>query len=310
MKKPLIRAVNLSKWYGEVIGLNSFNMEVNHGITGIVGPNGSGKSTMFKLIIGMIKANKGQLYVMGEKPWLNSELSGKIGFCPDYDNLPNDATGNEFLQLVGGLHGMKDIHLKTRIKECSETVGIDYALDRKIGGYSKGMRQRIKVAGAILHDPDLLLLDEPLSGADPQARRSLIEVIKTLHGERGHDIIVSSHVLFEVERMTRDVVLIYKGRAVASGDISEIRNLIDKHPHNIIVEGSGMVELGKKLLEADYTVSVSFDGSKNRLRVEVTRPDEFFNMVPRMVLGIGGDIKEMYSLDDNLEAVFKYLVGR
>ncbi len=310
MKEAIIRAEWLSKWYGEVIGLNSFNMNTGKGITGIVGPNGAGKSTLFKLIIGMIKPSKGSLTVMGQDPWLNQKLSSKIGFCPDYDNLPDDATGFEFLRLAGGLHNMKGAGLKGRIKEVSRTVGIDYALGRKIGGYSKGMRQRIKIAGAILHDPDLLLLDEPLSGADPQARRSLIDVIKSLHKKSGHHILVSSHVLFEVERMTSDVVLIYKGRAVASGDIYGIRELMDEHPHNIIIEGEGMVELAKKLLELEHTVSVGFDGGKKRLRVEVRRPDEFFNSVPKMLLESGGELREMYSLDDDLAAVFRYLVGR
>ncbi len=306
----LIVARNLSKWYGEVIGLNSFNMAVQRGITGIVGPNGSGKSTLFKLMTGMIKANKGELYIMGEKPWLNNRLSGRIGFCPDYDNLPNEATGREFLQLAGGLHGLKGRHLNGRISYCSNMVGMDHALDRRIGGYSKGMRQRMKIAGAMVHDPKLLFLDEPLSGADPRARRSLIEIIRKLHREEGKDVVVSSHVLFEVEKMTRNVVLIYKGRAVASGDISGIRDLMDKHPHNIIVEGERMVELGKRLLEADHTVSVTFLGGKDRLKVEVTRPDEFFGNIPDIMLETGAEIREMYSLDDNLEAVFEYLVGR
>ncbi len=306
----IIRAIRLSKWYGEVIGLNYFNMEIQKGITGVVGPNGAGKSTLFKLMTGMIKANNGELYIFGENPWLNNRLSGRMGFCPDYDNLPNEATAREFLNLVGGLHGMKGKDLKVRIRECSDTVGMSHALDRKIGGYSKGMRQRIKIAGALIHDPDLLLLDEPLSGADPRARRSLIEIIKGLHKEEGKDIIVSSHVLFEVERMTSDVVLIYKGRAVASGDISEIRELMDKHPHNIVVEGEGMVELGKRLLDSYHTVSVSFMGGKDKLKVEVIKPDEFFDELPELILDIGGEIREMYSMDDNLEAVFEYLVRR
>ncbi len=306
----LIRADKLSKWYGEVIGLNSFSVDIRPGITGIVGPNGAGKSTLFKMIIGMIRPSQGELLVMGQRPWLNSELSSKIGFCPDYDNLPDEATGREFLRLTGGLQGMRGRRLDGRVHEVSEIVGIDYALGRKIAGYSKGMRQRIKIAGAIIHDPDLLLLDEPLSGADPQARRALIDVIKGLHEEKGHHVIVSSHVLFEVERMTSDVILVFKGRAVASGHISQIRNLIDKHPHNIIIKGEGMVELGKRLLERDYTVSVGFDGGKDRLKGEVKKPDQFFDEVPEMVLKDGGKLEEMYSMDDNLQAVFKYLVGR
>jgi len=313
MSGSLLTAKDLSKWYGEVIGLNSFNINVKSGITGIVGPNGAGKSTLFKLSTGMIKPNDGDLRVLGEVPWLNNRLSSKIGFCPDYDNLPDDSSGHEFLELTGGLMGMKGDILHPRIREVVSIVGMEDAVDRKIAGYSKGMRQRIKLAGAILHDPDLLFLDEPLSGADPKARKGLIEVIKDLNREKGHDIIVTSHVLYEIERMTRSVALIYKGRTVASGDISEIRDLIDEHPHNIIIEGSNMDRLAKRLIDEDYIVSVKFQdggkGERRNLKIEVTRPDEFFEDIAGMIKDIDLDIEMMYSLDDNLESVFKYLIG-
>ncbi|MFO7991333.1 MAG: ABC transporter ATP-binding protein [Thermoplasmata archaeon] len=313
MADNILKAVNLSKWYGEVIGLNTFNLEVKPGITGIVGPNGAGKSTLFKLSTGMIKPNTGDIKILGEKPWLNNRLYSKIGFCPDYDNLPDDSTGYDFLRLTGGLKGMEGGHLESRIEEVVSTVGMKKALGRKIGGYSKGMRQRIKLAGALLHDPDLLFLDEPLSGADPKVRKGLINVIKELNTKQGHDIIVTSHVLYEIERMTRDVALIYKGRAVASGDISEIRGLIDKHPHNIIIKGTGMGSLAKRLIDEEYVVSVRFEGDrtgkKKNLKVEVTKPDDFFTDIPAMIAEMDTEIDMMYSLDDNLEAVFKYLVG-
>ncbi len=313
MENSILKAVNLSKWYGEVIGLNTFNLDVKPGITGIVGPNGAGKSTLFKLSTGMIKPNTGDIKVLGEKPWLNSKLYSKIGFCPDYDNLPDDSNGYDFLRLTGGLKGMEGSHLDSRIEKVVSIVGMKKSLGRKIGGYSKGMRQRIKLAGALLHDPDLLFLDEPLSGADPKARKGLINVIKDLNREQGHDIIVTSHVLYEVERMTRDVALIYKGRVVASGDISEIRGLIDEHPHNIIIKGKEMLPLAKRLIDEEYVVSVRFEGDrtgdKKDLKVEVTKPDDFFTDISKMMVDMDTDIDMMYSLDDNLEAVFKYLVG-
>ena len=305
----LIEAKNLSKWYGEVIGLNSFNLEVDRGVTGIVGPNGAGKSTFFKLITGMIKPNSGDLTVLNQNPWNNHKILQDVGFCPDYDNLPDDLTGREFFKFSGGLHGLKGSYLDKRIREVSEIVGMTKAIDRKIDGYSKGMRQRIKLGASILHDPTLLLLDEPLSGADPEARKSLMEVIKSIYEEEGHDIIVSSHVLFEIERMTRNVALIYKGRAVATGDISEIRDLIDEHPHNIIIKGSNVKEIGKRLLDNDYTVSVGFGESRDKLKIEISRPDEFFEYFPELIDDIDTEIEEMYSLDNNLEAVFRYLVG-
>jgi ABC-2 type transport system ATP-binding protein len=306
----VIVAKSLGKWYGEVIGLNNFNLEVKPGITGIVGPNGSGKSTLFKLVLGLIKPNAGEITVFGKKPWGDPKLHSSIGFCPDYESLPVDSTGREFLSLVGHLHSMSGAVLSKRIGELSELVGMAHALDRKAGGYSKGMKQRMKIAGALMHDPELLILDEPLSGTDPLVRKDLIDLTKRLNREHGHSIIVSSHVLFEIERMTHDVALIYKGRAVASGDISEIRDLIDKHPHNIIIKGEGMVPLAKALLDEEYTVSVAVSEGKDSITLEISRPDNFFSDLPELIGVTGSSVESMYSLDDNLESIFKYLVGR
>lgn len=307
---PVIAAHSLGKWYGEVIGLNNFTLEVKPGITGVVGPNGSGKSTFFKLVLGLIKPNMGDITVFGQKPWDNPDLHSEIGFCPDYESLPVDSTGREFLSLVGHLHAMDGLVLSSRIDEVAKLVEMSHALDRKTGGYSKGMKQRMKIAGALIHDPQLLILDEPLSGTDPIVRKDLIDLTKSLNKEHGHDVVVSSHVLFEIERMTHDVALMYKGRTVASGDISEIRALIDKHPHNIVIEGDDIATLAKTLLDQPYTVSVAFNEDRRGITIQVSRPDDFFTELPIIASEAGGNVTSMYSLDDNLEAIFKYLVGR
>jgi len=307
---PVIVAESLGKWYGEVIGLNNFNLEIKPGITGVVGPNGSGKSTFFKLVLGLIKPNTGTISVFGQTPWGNPGLHSKIGFCPDYESLPRDSTGREFLSLVGHLHAMEGAALSKRIEEVATLVEMRHALDRKTGGYSKGMKQRMKIAGALIHDPQLLILDEPLSGTDPIVRKELIDLTKRLNKEHDHVVVVSSHVLFEIERLTHDVALMYKGRTVASGDISDIRALIDKHPHNIVIEGDGMPSLAKALLEEEYTVSVAFNGDRDGITVQVSRPDDFFSGLPGLIGEAGCSVTSMYSLDDNLEAIFKYLVGR
>jgi ABC-2 type transport system ATP-binding protein len=309
LNPPIIQASFLSKWYGDVIGLNSLNLRVMEGITGIVGPNGAGKSTFFKLVTGTIKSNAGDLWVLGQKPWGNTENLASIGFCPDYDFLPLDMTGREYLNFLGGLHAMEKSALEKRIAEIANIVRMTKDMDRKMGGYSKGMKQRLKIAGALLHNPKLLLLDEPLTGLDPISRRDIIDLIKKLNIDYGHTIIVSSHVLHEIERMTHNVVLIYKGRAVATGEISEIRNLISQYPHNIIVEGQNMAELAKALIDKSYTYSVGFNNSRNSLTVKVTIPEEFFNSMPELVEKTGAKIERMYSQDDNLESVFRYLVG-
>jgi ABC-2 type transport system ATP-binding protein len=257
----------------------------------------------------MIRANVGEITVLGQNPWMNTPMRAKLGLCPDFDNLADDMTGNEFLKLSGGLHAMSGPSLEKRISEVAKIVGMTDAMGRKIGGYSKGMRQRIKIAASILHEPKLLLLDEPLAGTDPLARKDLLDLIETLHKEHGHNVIVSSHVLFEVERMTKNVALIYKGRAVAVGHISEIRDLIDKHPHNIVIEGEDLKKLAKELLEKEYTVSVGFYPDRESIWVQVSRPEEFYSEISKIVSELECKITKIHSLDDNLEAVFRYLVG-
>ncbi len=309
MNEFVVSARNLSKWYGDVIGLNSLNIGLPRGITGIVGPNGAGKSTLFKLATGMIKPNKGSITVMGEDPWLNHDLMKRIGFCPDYDNLSDYSTGKRYLYQVGALHGSRNEELKQRVKKTARDVGARDFLNKDIDTYSQGMRQRLKLAGALLHDPDLLFLDEPLSGADPQARKDLIELIKDLHEEKEHDILVSSHVLSEIERMTSEIALLYKGRVIASGDISEVRGLIDKHPHNIVIDGVRKNALAKRLIDQNYVVSVGFEDNRRKMIVEVEKPDEFFQQIASLVNQTETEVFEMYSRDDNLQAVFDYLVG-
>lgn len=305
----IVQAQNISKWYGKVIGLNNFSITVESGITGIVGPNGAGKSTFFKLLTGNIKVNAGQLNVLGQQPWRNPAQLSQIGFCPDYDFLPGELNGREYLRFVGGLHGMNGPKLKGRIDEVLNVVGMTKDAERQMGGYSKGMRQRLKIAGSLLHDPRLLLLDEPLTGTDPVVRKELIDLIRDLNKMHGHDVIVSSHVLHEIERMTHMVALIYKGRAVASGDILEIRHLMSDHPHNILIEGMGMVDLAKVLITKAFTVSVELDPDRRRLMVKVDQPEQFFDHIPLLVEESGCQLERVESLDDDLESVFRYLVG-
>jgi ABC-2 type transport system ATP-binding protein len=301
---PIISARELSKWYGDVIGLNSLNLDICAGVTGIVGPNGAGKSTFFKLVMGLLKPRLGRITVLDEEPWRNAKLNSRIGFCPDYDSLPIDSTGHDYLKLVAALHGVPEI--EPAISEAAATVGMARDIGRSIGGYSKGMKQRVKIAAALIHRPQLLILDEPLAGTDPLGRRDLIALIGSLHRDSGFDIILSSHILREVERMTREIVLLYKGRAIASGNVSKIRALIDGHPHNIVIRGEGLRELAKRLLDEEYVVSVRL--GERELTVEVNEPDNFFGSMPAVVPEAGARIDEMYSLDDNLEAVFDYLV--
>jgi ABC-2 type transport system ATP-binding protein len=218
-------------------------------------------------------------------------------------------SGRDFLRFSGGMQGMAGTTLNARIDELLDLVGMAKDAERRMGGYSKGMKQRVKIAAALVHDPPLLLLDEPLTGTDPVVRREIMDLIKTLHREHGHDVIVSSHVLHEVERMTHSVALIYRGRAVASGQISEIRGLMDNYPHRIVIEGSGLIALAKLLLERPFTVSIEMAPDRKAMTIEVGRPEEFFDAVPDLVQQSGSNITKLLSLDDDLESVFKYLAG-
>ena len=303
----LIIADELSKWYGDVIGLNSMDLTIKEGITGIVGPNGAGKSTFFKLIMGLLKPSMGEISVFGQRPWKNDKIHRDMGFCPDYESLPSRTTGYDYLKLVGSLQGINGSFLEERIKEVSEIVEMEKDLKRKIGGYSKGMKQRVKIAAALINDPKLLLLDEPLSGTDPLVRKELISLIRSLNKDLGHSVVVSSHVLFEIERITQEIVLMYKGRSVATGNISEIRELIDEHPHNIIIKGKGLKNLAKRLIDDDLVLSVKFN-EKDELLTEVKDPNLFFDEISRTITSTECSISTIYSMDDNLEAVFKYLV--
>jgi ABC-2 type transport system ATP-binding protein len=306
---PIIEARALSKWYGEVIGLNGLELDIKPGITGMVGPNGAGKSTFFKLVSGLIKPSVGTIRVLGEDPWANPPLMARLGLCPDYDNLNDENTARYFLRTVGGLHGMTGSQLDARIDEVFKIVGMTDASDRRIGGFSKGMRQRMKIAAAMLHEPELLLLDEPLSGTDPLGRREIIDLVHELHRDLGHHVIVSSHVLHEVERLTDNVVVVYKGRAVATGHITEIRDLIDQHPHNIVVEADNLEALVARFVKMEPVVSVTFAPDRSHVVLEVTQPDEFYNAIPALVAETGANVRKMFTTDDNLESVFRYLVG-
>lgn len=303
----IIHTEDLSRWYGDVIGLNSFDVTIPPGITGIVGPNGAGKTTFFKLAMGLLKPSQGRITVFGERPWQNTGLHEKMGFCPDYDTLPDYSTGREFLRLIGGLYGVQPKDLRDRVNEVSEIVGMREALNRRIGGYSKGMRQRIKIVASMIHNPQLLVLDEPLAGTDPLIRRELISVIQSLYKQYQHHILVSSHILPEIERITQEIVLIYKGRAVASGNISEIRQLMNEHPHHIRLRGKNMRKLGKRLLDEVYTVSIQIQ-EEDEIIAEVKEPTKFFQSISKIITTTDCTVTEMYSQDDNLEAVFEYLV--
>jgi len=302
----VISADHVSKWYGQVIGLNDVTLEVSPGITGLLGPNGAGKSTFMKLITGQLKPSKGMIRVFGEPIWQNPALYHRIGFCPEQDAFYERMTGLEWVSALVRLNGASEESAIALARQAIEMVDLADAAGKKIGAYSKGMRQRIKMAQALAHDPELLILDEPLAGMDPIARRRTIRLIKEW-GRSGRSVIVSSHILHEIESMTSTILLINQGRILAEGNVHQIRDLIDEHPHTVHVKADETRALARALLANDDVLSLKFEN--DALVVQTGRPDAFYARLTAMAAsGELGAIHEVTSPDDNLQAVFKYLV--
>jgi ABC-2 type transport system ATP-binding protein len=303
---PLVEATQLSKWYGEVIGLNDVSLRVPPGITGLLGPNGAGKSTFMKLITGQLKPSKGTITVLGQSIWNNPEIYFRIGFCPEQDAFYERMTGHEWVTALARLNGYDEHAASAAARGALERVDLLSAADKKIGAYSKGMRQRVKLAQAIVHDPELLILDEPLSGMDPIARRKSIRMIKDW-ARAGKSIVVSSHILHEVEAMTSNILLINNGRILAEGDVHQIRDLIDEHPHTVYVRAQDPRALARRFLAEDDVLSLRFE--EQAVIVQTAKPDAFYGRLTALAAsGELGTIDEVTSPDDNLQAVFQYLV--
>ena len=303
---PVLTATQVSKWYGQVIGLNDVTVSVPPGITGLLGPNGAGKSTFMKLITGQLAPNKGTIHVLGEPIWRNPHLYFQIGFCPEQDAFYERMTGLEWVTSLVRLNGLTEKEAADAATRALTTVDLMEAADKKIGAYSKGMRQRVKLAQAIVHDPQLLILDEPLSGMDPLARRKTIRMIREW-ARAGRSVIVSSHILHEIESMTANILLINNGRILAEGDVHHIRDLIDEHPHTVFVRAEDPRGLARDFIDRIDVRSLRFEDGA--VVIETGKPDAFYARVTELAAsGEFGSIEEVTSPDDNLQAVFQYLV--
>ena len=302
----LVEAEHLSKWYGQVSGLNDVTVSIPPGITGLLGPNGAGKSTFMKLMTGQLKPSQGRIRVLGEPVWGNPGVFARIGFCPEQDAFYEGMTGLEWVAALVRLNGLTDEEALDAARAALDKVHLVDAADKKIGAYSKGMRQRVKLAQALVHDPALLILDEPLTGMDPLMRRKTIRLVKEW-ARAGKHIIVSSHILHEIESMTSNILLINNGRIVAEGNVHQIRDLIDTHPHTVYVRGSHPRDLARRFLAEDDVLSLRFE--PGAVVVETSRPDSFYARLTDLAAsGDAGVIEEVQSPDDNLQAVFRYLV--
>ena len=306
MSTPILTSEHLSKWYGQVIGLNDVTVSVPPGITGLLGPNGAGKSTFMKLITGQLRPSKGDVKVLGEPIWGNQSLFFRIGFCPEQDAFYDRMTGLEWVTALVRLNGLSDQEARTAAMKALDAVDLLEAAGKRIGAYSKGMRQRVKLAQALVHDPEILILDEPLAGMDPIGRRKTMRMIREW-AKAGKSILVSSHILHEIELMTSNILLINNGRILAEGNVHRIRELIDTHPHTVYIRAEDPRGLAREFLSRADVISLRFE--PGAVVVETGKPDEFYGSLTDLVAGGAcGAVEEVTSPDDNLQAVFKYLV--
>lgn len=299
---------SVTRCYGSVLGVGGVSFEIGPGVTGLLGPNGAGKSTLMRLASGEIRPNGGEVRAFGEMPFANPRVAARLGFMPEEDNFYPRVRGREFLQFLLLLHGFDPVDSLRRAGEALAEAGLQEVADRPVSTYSKGMRQRLKLAQAIAHRPELLILDEPLSGLDPVGRRETIDLIRR-RGAAGAAVLVSSHILHEIEMMTSEVVLMNQGRVLATGNFHEIRRLIDSHPHRIRISTPSPRELASRLLDFPGLRSISFSEEREEVLAETAEPERFYRLLGDVVLSQGVTVRELDSPDDNLESVFHYLVG-
>jgi ABC-2 type transport system ATP-binding protein len=300
----VVVADRLSKWYGHVLGVSDVSWTLKGGIVGLLGPNGAGKSTLIKMMAGLLRPSRGALTVFGKSPFVDVGVRRRIGYAPEHEKTWDTLTALELVEYMARLADVRDPH--TAAKDALAQMGMAEAMHRRVKGFSKGMRQRTKLATAIAHDPEFLLLDEPLTGVDPMARIDIVERIKQL-GEAGKTIVVSSHVLYEIEALTSDIVVIYRGQMLAEGNIYEIRTLIDQHPHRIRVECDQPRTIAAALATADHVARIVFE--RGAVLIETRDPDRCYDQLAAAVLDGDVAVTSLSSPDNNLGAVFEYLTG-
>ena len=300
-----ITADRVGKWFGEVIAVNNCSLSVGTGVVGLLGANGAGKSTLFKMLAGLIEPSHGTVRVFGERLRDRVGWFREVGFCPESDALPDWMTGREFLALLLRLMDFEKAETDRRVAYWLDRFDLTDAAGRRLGGYSKGMRQKLKLAQALAHDPAVIFLDEPLNGMDPVSRKQSIDLVKEL-GKAGRTVLVSSHILPEVESMTSQIILMDRGKVLAEGSVTEIRDKIPDHPTTVSLVAKDPRQLAAFLIGMDHVVSVEVL-QDYRLKVRTDHAVAFYRALPRWLLDNGLQVEEILTLDDSLEAVFQYL---
>ncbi len=299
---PAVQVNGLSKWYGSVVAVNDVSLEIYPGVTGILGPNGAGKTTLLHMIAGLAAPSEGVVKVLGQAVRGNPQLYRRIGIMSEHDALYPFMTGRDFVALAARLQGIES---GEAVDRAVEEVGLTEVKDRKIGGYSRGMRQRIRLAATIVHDPEVLVLDEPLNGADPRQRLHFGELVQE-YAAAGRTVLISSHILEEVESLAGQILLMVSGKLAAAGDYRTIREKLDERPFKVRVAASKEREMAAALLSSGLVTSVSLeDGAIDVLTKNIS---EFQAAVARLAQENGSRLYRVEPLDDSLESVFSYVV--
>lgn len=299
----------VSKFYGEVLGVNRIDLAIGPGITALVGPNGSGKTTLMNLAAGLIRPTEGRIDVLGIAPDRPRELHRVLGYCTQFDTFPRGIRGDDFVGLYLRLHGYAAATADAMAARAIERVGLSDAAERRVAGYSKGMKQRIKLAQAIAHDPRVLILDEPLNGLDPLARAETLELFRQFASE-GRHVVISSHVLHEVDELADRVVLVHGGYIVAEGAIDGVRDeMADEQPLQVLVRCDRPSMLAARVFAEDHVVEARLDPDRRGVLVRTADADRLLDLIGRMAAAGELEVEALLPADDDVQAVYQYLIG-
>ena len=304
-----IKLEQVTKNYGNVQGISNINLDVGTGITGILGPNGAGKSTTMKMILGLSRPSRGRVTVEGKDPFTSQDLKRNFGFVPEYDCFYEHMTGLEFVAYFLRMHDISKEKAEGLARESLSELGLELAMDRKINTYSRGMRQKTKVARATVFNPEILIMDEPFQGADPTTRMLLMEKM-TKWAENGKTILVSSHILHDVQSLTDNIALINNGKMLAYGNRHEIRDLINiPRPISIVpVKKGNLRKLAKIMIDKKWTKATAIDEENNEVTIETNQSEEIYLELPKILQKEKITVEKIYSEDDSLDSLYSKLV--
>ncbi len=308
MSDSFITFKDVSRFYGEVLGINNVSLTIPPGITSLVGPNGSGKTTLMNLMAGLIRPTRGEIRVLGVSPSHPERLCRMIGYCAQFDAFPKGLTGYQFIYYFLRLYGFSDAECEKRTVASLQTAGLQDAANRPVAAYSKGMRQRVKLAQSIAHDPQVVILDEPLNGLDPLARAEAIALFRQW-GDAGRHVLVSSHILHEVDRISDQVILLSHGYVVAEGEIQGVRSEVKEQPMQIEVRCDRPGLLASRLFQQDHVVEAKLNIDGKGLLLRTKDADSFYLLLNRVILESGLEVESVAPADDDVNSVYQYLIG-